>query len=475
MDKKILLSAGIAGAVLMSMEIAASRMLVPQFGDSLAVWGSLIGIVLIALSIGYHLGGVFADKYPKKEGIAILLLCCSITVLCIPLFGFILPMIARMPTTIGVIIGSSLFIIPSILLGAITPYCVRITAKDIKHIGLLSGNISAASTVGSVIGTFATTFVLTLILPTTQIFLLLFGVCLATAGLLWRGWKVFLAIIIGGLIIFSLVFAQSQKIESAGNLSITLHSPYGDVRVWDDQGIRRISISGGKMSAMNISDPLAVPSAWDFIGCMDGALMLQENIESALTIGIGGGLHQRRLADIYNIEVDAVDINPAVVELANKYFMLEENPAITTYVGDGRRFLAQSEKKYDLISLDVVQYNNFSYRMPFHLATQEFFLVAKKHLSDEGVLMHHVLSNRENAFFTSIVTTLNAEFDYLYALDCDGSQILLATDAATIPRANNNHQQGLLEKFYNPESSGSVLTDDFAPINPFAEAVVVEK
>ena len=74
----------LAGAALLGLEIAASRVLAPYFGNSLYVWGALIGVVLAGLSTGYWIGGIIADRYPTPRLLVAMLAAASLLVLAIP-------------------------------------------------------------------------------------------------------------------------------------------------------------------------------------------------------------------------------------------------------------------------------------------------------------------------------------------------------------------------------------------------------
>jgi predicted membrane-bound spermidine synthase len=178
----------ISGAVLMALEIVGSRLLSPFFGNSVFVWSSLISVFLISLSVGYHLGGKLADKMPDPKVLSVIIFGSGILIFIIPfiqepvnnaIFDFDLGM------KISPLIASSLlFLLPSILMGAVSPFAVKMSATSIETLGNVSGNISAISTIGNIFGTLFTSFYLIPTIGTKLIINLLGLTLLLSSGLI---------------------------------------------------------------------------------------------------------------------------------------------------------------------------------------------------------------------------------------------------------------------------------------------------
>src|ERR671937_9409 len=135
-----------SGAVLLGVEIAASRVLAPFFGSSLYVWGALIGVVLSGLAAGYWAGGAAADRLPAAALLVGVLAVGDALVAAALLFG---------PA--------------SIVLAGVTPIAVRLRARDLERLGRTAGRLFSVSTIGSIAGTFATAFWLIPELGTDQL------------------------------------------------------------------------------------------------------------------------------------------------------------------------------------------------------------------------------------------------------------------------------------------------------------------
>jgi len=163
----------LSGAVLLGLEIVASRVLAPWFGTSVHVWGSLISVFLLALSLGYALGGILADRRPSFRGLAEVLLGASLLVLLIPFISFpVGRWIADLDLDFRVAVlfaAATFFLAPSILMGMVSPYVIRLTASRIEAVGRTAGAIYCVSTVGSIAGALVVSFYLIPILGTLAI------------------------------------------------------------------------------------------------------------------------------------------------------------------------------------------------------------------------------------------------------------------------------------------------------------------
>jgi len=162
------------GAAVMAFEIVGSRMLGPYVGTSMFAWTSIIGIILLSLSIGYFWGGRIADKRPRADLLSLIIFISGLFII---ITGFskdiILNYLIEKTDSIKIvtIIASLiLFAIPSILLGMVSPYAVRIKMKIIEKSGSTVGNLYAISTVGSIAGVFLAGFYL---IPTYKITIIL--------------------------------------------------------------------------------------------------------------------------------------------------------------------------------------------------------------------------------------------------------------------------------------------------------------
>jgi predicted membrane-bound spermidine synthase len=164
MEQRLKLQVFLCGAVVMALELTASRILAPYFGNSIFVWGSLIGVVLTGMSAGYYIGGRVADKRPDFGTFCLVVLTAGIFVLLIPLVTpvvFDLIISLNLGERISPLIASvAILAMPSFLLGMVSPYAIRLAAKTLSDLGNLAGKLYSLSTAGSIFGTFVTAFIL---------------------------------------------------------------------------------------------------------------------------------------------------------------------------------------------------------------------------------------------------------------------------------------------------------------------------
>jgi len=170
----------LGGFVIMVLEIVGARYLPIYFGGAFYVWISQIGVILIALSLGYYWGGVWADRWQRARFLTWMLIPTAIYVALIPHFsGYILDCISmRHPGPPSMLwrkldpaMGSALiFLGPCFVLAMLSPYMIRLAAQRLSHVGRISGTIYAASTIGSIAGVFVSGYILIGLIPLSKIF-----------------------------------------------------------------------------------------------------------------------------------------------------------------------------------------------------------------------------------------------------------------------------------------------------------------
>ena len=165
-ERRTALAIGIAvflsGAVLLGVEIAASRVLAPTFGSSLFVWGSLIGIVLSGLAIGYWVGGVVADRKPSPYLLASVLTLGAVLVALVTRdrrHGADVDRRMGPGPRLDPLLATAILFLPlSIVLASASPIAVRLAASSLERLGRTAGRLFSISTAGSIFGTFVTAF-----------------------------------------------------------------------------------------------------------------------------------------------------------------------------------------------------------------------------------------------------------------------------------------------------------------------------
>ena len=191
----------VAGMTTLALEFSASRLLGSVFGTSNIVWASIIGLILIYLTVGYFIGGRWADRFPNPGSMYTILAWGAFSSGLVPLVARpILRFVADAfdQLQVGILFGSFtsvliLFCIPVSLLGTISPFAIRLAIEDPKEAGRISGRIYAISTLGSFVGTFLPVLVFIPLIGTTWTFQIFSGFLLLTALVgMWlsSGWRV---------------------------------------------------------------------------------------------------------------------------------------------------------------------------------------------------------------------------------------------------------------------------------------------
>lgn len=538
----LLLVVFLAGAALMALELVGSRVLAPFFGNSIYVWGSLIGVFLAALSIGYAVGGKAADRYGSVGLLASILAAAALltaasTVLSTPIQSAVVewnPGLRLNPLVSAI----AIFGIPSILMGMVSPFAVKLAAIDIEHVGSTAGSLYGLSTVGSIVGTVGTAFYLIGAVGTTTVIVLISltliccsyitaliavserrgGRSLAAAGVSLIG--------ILGLILFGsspeLTLTQREGEEwspvfkaggyesqfspsGVGKIRDTVDSTYHRIRVVDYQRgvesttpVRVMHFDNSRQAAVSLKggkDPdTSAPPVFDYLRAFDLVGAAQPEPKRALFIGLGAGTAPLRFrAQHPDAQIDVVEIDPAVVKSARKWFGYDDKKlAIDTHVGDGRSWLAAQNTQYDVIVIDAY----FADSLPFHLATTEFLDVVDDRLAADGVVAANLIgavTGPRSKLFRSMYRTYSKHFSSIATYpvpDNDGAvrlnkfiNIELIAASQPLPAAGSEIQKltdaGLNElldptlthliaaRHNDPVSAEGVpvLTDEYAPVD----------
>jgi spermidine synthase len=410
----------VSGAVLMSLEILGSRVLAPAYGSSVYVWGSIITTFLIALAFGYSLGGRIADRRPSLSLLSAILALGAV---------LILPSVLWAPRLLAALSTSGwdtrwaalaaalvLFLPPSLAMGAVTPFGVRVGLRQVERAGTVSGGYSALSTTGSIAGTLLTTFFL---IPRFPVRELLMGLAAALAGcaLIVVRDRVSLYIsAAAGLSWAATSFALSPPASVSGQVTLLRQdTPYHHILVTQVDSTRWMRFDNLTQSAVNVSYPDRIVGN-GYANSILLAFAMRPSIRDACVIGLGGGILPRAMARIQpGVAVDSVEIDPAVRDIALQYFLYKESDRLRTTVEDGRVFLSRPGKPYDLIVLDAFN----STGVPFHLATREFYSTVRHRLGPDGVFAANFvgeLMGPGGKLFWATYRAIRQEFGQVYAI-----------------------------------------------------------
>ena len=429
----LLITVFAGGMITLGVELAAARLLDPFFGNSLIIWAVLIGMVLLYLTIGYYVGGKWADRKPYYR------VLYQITVWAAFLIG-IVPFVAR-PVLLwsvqgfarysaGILAGSllgvvALFSIPLTLLGCVSPFAIRLSMTDekVESSGNIAGRLYALSTVGSLVGTFLPVLVLIPNIGTRNTFLLGSFVLLVVSllglfsELKARALPYLLMPIL--IIVLILLFPGGViKPVQYGELLHETESAYNYIQVvqWGDEVWLKLNEGQGVHSIYD-PDSVLVGGIWDYFliaPYFNDPPYTADQVGSLALIGSAAGTVPKEYTAVYGpIPIDGAEIDPEIIRVGHEYFDMNE-PNFNAVAQDGRYFLVNSSKTYDVIAVDA-------YRppyIPFHLTTREFFAEAREHLTENGVVAINVGRTRSDWSLVEVLaSTLKAEFPNVYLVD----------------------------------------------------------
>jgi len=404
--------ATVAGAAVMVVELGVARVLTPVFGGSITVWAIVIATTMLALALGYAVGGYLADRMGGLRvaawaAIIGALLCAVIPFLRIPLIDATIDLSTLLGTTLValVLIAPALF-----FFSQVSPALIRGLAADgVSHVGVTAGGIYAVSTLGSLVGTLGAVW-LFLYMPITLGFI---GISLLVVlpALVIRPLAGGAALIlIGSVFVFQWITSEPQQLSgfnARGNNCKLLykgHSLYGELRVIEERGrFRYLVVNGTDQGGLDLLDG---SSAYRYaVGMTALGDLYVRNPQSALIIGLGAGIMGTKLAGA-GIDVVAAEIDPEVVRLAREYFAFQGN-AVTV---DGRRYLQREQRKWDLIFVDAYLGSN----PPWQLYTREAFRLYKDRLRPGGaVIVNFIgshLDSEQTGALEAVVTTAREVF-----------------------------------------------------------------
>ena len=378
-----------AGVGSMATEMSAARLLAPYYGASTVVWANVIGIVLASLSLGYWLGGRLADRHPTRRALGTVVLAGAAIIAVTPFLSrplLDLSVEGLDEVSAGAAIGSffgtiALFAPAVVLLGMVAPFAIRLWMVDVRSSGEVAGKVFALSTAGSLLGTFLPALV-TIPLIGTQRTLLAAAVLIAFGATFLLGLRWALV----GLAFALLLALPPGAVKAEAGTIHERESLYQYIQVVERDGARFLYLNEG----------IAVHSVWRPHTVLTGGVwdtfltvppLLDRPVERVAVLGNAGGTVARAFAVYYpEARIDGVELDPAVTEVGRRYLGLGDNPRLTTYDEDARPFLRRIDRRYDLIIVDA-------YRppyVPFYLATEEFFRLARERLRPGGLIAMNV-------------------------------------------------------------------------------------
>lgn len=472
----------VSGFSLMALEVLSSRVVAPYTGSSLYAWSSVIGVTLLGLSVGSLLGGRAADRHPGP-GLLIraFLASAAAVALVVPFSGLQEALVSSIDSLAlaNIAVAATLFLVPSVLIGALQPVIVRLSVDDMPRLGSRYGALSSAWSAGSIAGVFAAGFWLIPYVG-TRLSLLAISLALAfsAAAVAARGrasGRAEAACLLAFLLALGAALAAGGR-ERSPSVVYEDETAYYDAKVVDFVHPEYGRSRGLFLDAGSHSVETERPGPfYTEIGPL--FKHLAPSLSKALFLGGGAYTMPRRLKDAHpRAEVTVVETDPDVTRIAEEHFGLAEYD-IATRAEDARYFLRRSDAEYDLVFGDA--YNSFI-SIPWHLATAEFVAEVKVRLSPGGAYALAFIGSFDDGrseYADSMLRTFSESFPerYVFAFGDPGPVRNYVVVGVNGPSPSPERLKALLKA--DPEAAwlaerlvdvrpdgGVVLSDDRAPV-----------
>ena len=496
----------VTGLVSLAVELAASRLLGAYFGSSNLVWATIIGLILLYLTMGYFLGGRWADREPRLETLYRLAAWAGLTVALVPVAAR--PVLYRAAAAfdtfqLGVLLGAFvavvvLLIVPVTLLGMVSPFVIRIATKRTAEAGRVAGRVYAISTLGSFVGAFLPDLLLVPWIGTRRTFLLLGLVLTFTAwGGLWlrarrRAWRYAWMPL---TIVLLWLFWASGPIKQTPDMIYETESAYNYIQVLEIDGYRLLRLNEGQ-GVHSVYHPERTAYYGTWMTFLAGPFFntppfAPEKVRRVAVVGLAAGTVARQATLAFGpVPIDGYEIDPKILEVGRRYFGMGELTNLHAYAEDGRVGLRHSPYQYDLIVLDA-------YRppyIPWHLTTREFFQLVSQHLTPQGVVAVNVgASGDDFRLANALAATLHTVFPSVYAVrvpqtfnvilyataqptkfeNLEANMTYLAQQEAASPLLLKALQMAAREQVFLNMDAGEVFTDDRAPVALLTDRMVL--
>jgi spermidine synthase len=482
----------VVGTGSLGAEIAAVRLLAPYFGASTIVWANTIGIVLVALSVGYWLGGRLADRHPHLRGLCLLALVAAGLLAIVPFVADPLLDVAvdaLDEISAGAFIGSLLAVlvlvaIPVLLLGAVSPWAIRLAVSTVEEAGSVAGRLYALSTAGSLLGTLVSALLLIPLVGTRRTFLI-FALAIAVVAVL--GLRPVRRYALAPAAIAALIALPVGTLKASTDDGRVIHeaeTEYQYARVIETPGGKRLLElnEGQAQHSVYVPGSVLTGDVWD------GHLVLpfaglERRPSRVAILGNAAGTTSRAYEEFFpSTRVDGVEIDGELSEIGRRYFDMN-NPRLHLYHEDARPFLRRIDARYDVISVDAYRQPY----IPFYLATEEFFELCRDRLAPGGVLMVNAGHPEGQNDLEKVLTATMAEvFPHVLRDPIEPTNTLIVASqeplsAERLRAAIPSLPAGLREtagaaaaRLAPPLRGGTVYTDDKAPVEWLIDKSIVD-
>jgi len=415
----------------MVYEFIAVRFLQRHFGGTLDVWAAEIAVCMGGLAAGYAVGGYLADRLKSWGVLGLVLMLAGIAATGME------PIADALGNTLinlepawwhPLVAAGACSFLPLLALGTVMPQAVRLHVTQLGKVGISAGWIAALSTCGSIVG----------VLLTGMIFMVRYGVretlwgvsalvftvgavSLAASWIAARRRTIDKAAVKSLVLLLALIITRSATPAPRERIIYERYTAYHHILVEDEGDKRILWFDNAPQSTMSKRAP--ADGAFEYTDFFHMPMVLNPTIQSVLFVGLGGGSGPKAFLRDYvqqmgrDLRIEAVEIDPEVVRIAHAYFAVPQVPQLRIAVADGRLYLRRATNKYGAIIMDAYGSSPYGAYLPYHLATREFFQIAKDRLVDGGCLVYNCigeLGGKNDYVIRTMKATLTEAFKQVY-------------------------------------------------------------
>ncbi len=385
--------------------------------------------------------------------------------------------------SVGAVVGSFLaalllFAVPVTLLGAVSPFAIRLALPTVETAGTVAGRLYGLSTIGSILGTFGAAIVAIPIVGTQRTMigtaaLLVF----AAALLLGRRWQ------LATLAVALLLALPPGAIKAASGVLYQGESRYQFVAVRQlADGARVLELNEGVV-ANSVWYPHSVLTGGEWDMFLVVPPLVARPVHRVLILGNAGGTTARGLAALYpGVEIDGVELDPKVSEVSRRFLGLADIPGLRVITADARAYLRGTSRRYDVIAIDAYRQPY----IPFQVTTREFFDDVRAHLAPGGAVALNVSRvPGDRRLLDALAATVRSRFgqawewdalrfnSLLFALDRPVTRAALVTRVGRAPRAVSSLVPLFRRSVTAAAPHAAVLTDDRAPVEWLSDRAII--
>jgi spermidine synthase len=489
-----------SGFVTLGVELSASRLLDPWFGNSLVVWAGLIGTILLYLAVGYWLGGRIADRSPYPITMLRMAALGAVGIGLVPVLAWPVLRVASqgLADFDAALLASSmagilvLFAVPVTLLACVNPFAIRLTIRQVEGSGGAAGRVVALSTAGSIFGCFVPVLLLIPTLGTRATFVLLLVILIVLLRLR-RPWDA-LAVVAAIACVAWLGGRPAGPIKSVAGLLYEKESRFNYIQVVDAGVERQLRLNEGEgiHSVYRASGGLA-DGIWDYFliaPAFNPAPYAPGQVKRVCIVGLAAGTMVHLFTEAYGpVAIEGAELDPEIITVGQRWFDMNQ-PNLHAVAADGRRFLQGGSDRCDVIAVDA-------YRppyIPFHLTTVEFFTLARERLAEDGVVAVNVgRTHTDYSLVDAIAATMRQVYPSVFIVDepdegsALGNSLVIATRKpsslddvhANLPRFGQPLLAEVARRAVphartpNPAGAAPIFTDDRAPVEQVVHKLVL--